>query len=73
APGQPAARSGEEALSAAASLGVGAEMLVVDVGLLPASGPSTLVDCTGPAPVVVREGSVPLHRLRCALPEIDAN
>jgi len=69
-PGHPAARSGEEALSAAVSLDVGAEMLVVDVGLLPPSGPSTLVDCTGPVPVVVREGTVPLHRLRCALPRI---
>jgi len=73
APGRPAARSGEEALSAASSLDVGPEMLVVDVGLLPASGPSTLVDCTGPEPVVVREGTVPLHRLRCALPGIHGN
>jgi L-threonylcarbamoyladenylate synthase len=73
APGRPAARSGEEALSAAVSLDLGDEMLVVDVGLLPVSGPSTLVDCTGPAPVVVREGTVPLHRLRCALPGIHAN
>ncbi|HSG09601.1 MAG TPA: L-threonylcarbamoyladenylate synthase [Longimicrobiales bacterium] len=70
APGRPAARSGEEALAAAVSLDVGDEMMVVDVGLLPASPSSTLVDCTGPEPVVVREGTVPLHRLRCALPGI---
>ncbi len=69
-PGGPAARSGEEAWAAAASLGVGAEMMVVDVGSLPASDPSTVVDCTGPEPVVVRKGTVPLHRLRCALPDI---
>lgn len=70
APGHAAARSGEEALAQAMSLDVGAEMMVVDIGLLPVSSPSTLVDCTGPEPVVVREGTVPLHRLRCALPGI---
>lgn len=73
APGTPPARSGEEALTAAVELEVGSDLLVVDVGLLPASGPSTLVDCTGPAPVVVREGTVPLHRLRCVLPGIHGN
>ena len=73
APGSPPARSGEEARAAVAALEAGAGLLVVDVGLLPASGPSTLVDCTGPAPVVVREGTVPLHRLRCVLPGIHGN
>jgi tRNA A37 threonylcarbamoyladenosine synthetase subunit TsaC/SUA5/YrdC len=48
-------------------------MLVVDAGLLPESRPSTLVDCTGTEPSVVREGSVPLQRLRCALPDIHGN
>lgn len=73
APGRPPARSGGEALAAAVALGAGAEMLVLDVGLLPASAPSTLVDCTGPAPVVVREGTIPLHRLRCVLPGLHGN
>lgn len=73
APGAPPARSGEEALAAAVELEVGSDLLVVDVGLLPASGPSTLVDCTGLAPVVVREGTVPLQRLRCVLPGIHGN
>jgi len=40
---------------------------VVDAGELPGV-PSTVIDCTGPAPVVVREGAVPaakaLERLR---------
>ncbi len=70
APGTAPARSGEEALAAARALGAGAEMLVLDAGTLPGSGPSTIVDCTGARPVVVREGTVPLHRLRCALPDI---
>jgi len=70
APGTEPARSGEEARVAAVAMGAGAEMLVLDVGTLPESGPSTIVDCSGTRPVVVREGTVPLHRLRCALPDI---
>jgi L-threonylcarbamoyladenylate synthase len=70
APGTEPARSGDEALAAARALDAGAEMLVLDAGTLPGSGPSTIVDCTGARPVVVREGTVPLHRLRCALPDI---
>jgi len=69
-PGEPPALTAEEALDAAARLGAGEEMLVLDGGRLPPSGPSTIIDCTGTAPTVVREGSVPLSRLRCALPEI---
>jgi L-threonylcarbamoyladenylate synthase len=70
APGEAPARSGEEALHAAVALGAGEEMLVMDGGQLPPSGPSTIVDCTGDSPVVIREGTVPLSRLRCALPAI---
>jgi len=69
-PGEPPARSGAEAARAAEALGAGEEMLVLDAGTLPTSGPSTIVDCTGARPVVLREGSVPLQRLRCALPDI---
>ena len=70
APGEPPSLTGPEALDAAMRLGAGDEMLVLDGGRLPPSGPSTIVDCTGSVPIVVREGSVPLSRLRCALPEI---
>ena len=70
APGGAPAIGGEEAFQAAVRLGAGAEMLVVDGGPLPPSGPSTIVDCSGPSPLVVREGSVPLGRLRCVLPGI---
>lgn len=69
-PGTEPARSGTEALAAATALGAGEEVLVLDVGTLPGSGPSTIVDCSGPQPVVIREGTVPIHRLRCALPDI---
>ncbi len=70
--GEAPARSAEEALHAAVTLGAGEEMLVVDGGHLPPSGPSTIVDCTGPAPVVIREGTLPVSRLRCALPALHA-
>ena len=43
---------------------------VLNAGTLPPSGPSTVVDCTGNEPVVLREGIVPIGRLRCAIPEI---
>lgn len=69
APGEQPARSGEEAVEVVRRLG-GRDVLVLDVGTLPPSGPSTVVDCSGPKPVVIREGSVPTARLRCALPEI---
>lgn len=73
APGAPPARTGEEALEVARSLGAGAELMVLDAGALAPSSPSTIIDCSGPRPAVVREGSVPVSRLRCALPEIRAS
>jgi L-threonylcarbamoyladenylate synthase len=73
APGEEPARSGSEALAAARALRAGDELLVLDAGTLPGSEPSTIVDCTGARPVVVREGSVPIHRLRCAVPDIHAS
>jgi L-threonylcarbamoyladenylate synthase len=69
-PGEPPASSGADAFEIARSLGAGAELWVLDVGVLPPSGPSTVVDCTGEVPVVVRAGTVPVGRLRCAVPEI---
>lgn len=68
-PGAPPARSGTEAVEAVRGLG-DADVLVLDVGTLPPSAPSTIVDCTGPEPVVLRQGAVPTERLRCAIPEV---
>jgi L-threonylcarbamoyladenylate synthase len=73
APGASPARTGEDALRAGRALGAGRELLVLDAGTLEPSAPSTIVDCTGPRPLVVRAGSVPVHRLRCALPEIGSS
>ncbi|MEM7415528.1 MAG: L-threonylcarbamoyladenylate synthase [Gemmatimonadota bacterium] len=69
APGRAPARSGTEAVAALTEMASEGTWLL-DVGTLPPSAPSTVVDCTGQAPVVLREGSVPVGRLRCALPEI---
>lgn len=70
APGLPPARTGDAAALAATSLGGGGEVMVLDAGTLPPSGPSTLVDCTGSAARILREGTVPVGRLRCAIPQI---
>ncbi len=68
-PGAPPVPSGVEAREVLERLGAGGVVLL-DGGVLPTSGPSTVVDCTGSAPVVLREGAIPTARLRCAIPEI---
>jgi L-threonylcarbamoyladenylate synthase len=71
APGERPAASGAEAVEVVRRLG-GRDVLVLDAGTLPPSGPSTVVDCVGEEPVVVREGTIPINRLRCAAPGIHA-
>jgi tRNA threonylcarbamoyl adenosine modification protein (Sua5/YciO/YrdC/YwlC family) len=71
-PGEPPASSGSEAVEVVRRLG-DRDVLVLDAGTLPRSGPSTVVDCTGEEPVVLREGSIPTRRLRCAIPRIHGN
>ncbi|MGD2046513.1 MAG: L-threonylcarbamoyladenylate synthase [Gemmatimonadota bacterium] len=68
-PGAPPAASGTEAVEVVRALD-GRDVVVLDAGTLPSSLPSTVVDCRGPEPVVLRAGSVPTERLRCAIPEI---
>jgi L-threonylcarbamoyladenylate synthase len=70
AAGAAPAASGDEALEVARAAGAGRELMVVDAGRLAPSPPSTVVDCTGASPVVLREGATPVHRLRCVLPGI---
>lgn len=65
APGEEPARTADEAARAARGLGAGDEMWLVDGGRLPLSEPSTIVDCTGAEPSVLRAGAVPVRRLRC--------
>ena len=69
APGEPPAQSGVDALDVVRRLGAH-DVLVLDGGELSPSKPSSVVDCTGTEPVVIREGAVPTSRLRCAVPAI---
>lgn len=43
------------------------ELLVLDAGVLGNRPPSTVVDCTGDKPRLVREGAIPLDELRAAV------
>lgn len=70
-PGGLPALSGPEALSAARDLEAGEGLWVLDGGVLGASDPSTIIDCTGAEPVIRREGAIPGNRLRCVLPTIN--
>jgi L-threonylcarbamoyladenylate synthase len=45
-------------------------LLVLDAGPLPQSPPSTLVDCTGSAPRLVREGAIPARHLEAIVPAL---
>ena len=64
--GRPAATTAQEA---AAQLGEHAAV-VLDGGPRTDSGASTIVDCTGPVPRVLRVGAIPVDRLRDAVPEL---
>ena len=72
APGAAPAASGEEARAAGLALGGAEDLWVLDVGGLPESAPSTIVDCTGEAPRILRAGSTPVRRIRCVLPGIES-
>ncbi len=63
--GRPAATTAQEAV---AQLGEHAAV-VLDGGARTGSAASTIVDCTGPVPRVLRVGAVPVERLREVLPE----
>jgi L-threonylcarbamoyladenylate synthase len=66
-PGQPPA-PGVSALAESFRAAVDAgELLVLDGGVLGNVPPSTVVDCSGPVPRMVRTGAVPLAELRQAV------
>jgi L-threonylcarbamoyladenylate synthase len=69
-PGRVPARSGADAHAAGVALGAGSELLVLEMGVLPFSRPSTIIDCSGDHALMVREGTIPLTRLRCAVPHV---
>ncbi|MCK9899663.1 MULTISPECIES: L-threonylcarbamoyladenylate synthase [Parafrankia] len=62
--GRPAATDAQDAMM---QLG-GAAEVYLDGGPTPVGTASTILDCTGPVPVVVREGAVGLAALRSVLP-----
>ena len=70
--GEPPALDAQSALGAAVAAGAGEELWVLDGGDLDPSRPSTIIDCSGPVPVVLRQGAVPLGQVRCVLPGIRA-
>ncbi|MGY1915649.1 L-threonylcarbamoyladenylate synthase [Blastococcus sp. SYSU DS0973] len=64
--GRPAATSAQQA-----DMQLGAHAAVVlDDGPRTSSAASTIVDCTGPAPRVLRVGAIPVERLREVVPEV---
>ncbi|TYP85885.1 L-threonylcarbamoyladenylate synthase [Blastococcus xanthinilyticus] len=64
--GRPAATTAQEA-----DMQLGAHAAVVlDGGPRTGSAASTIVDCTGPVPRVLRVGAVPVERLQQVVPEI---
>jgi L-threonylcarbamoyladenylate synthase len=71
-PGGLPASSGEQAFHEAKALGAGMEMWVLDAGALSESSASTIVDCTGPTPRILRAGATPAGRLRCVVPGIES-
>mgnify|MGYP001041657108 CR=1 FL=1 len=64
--GRPAATTAQEAV---AQLGDHAAV-VLDGGPRNSSAASTIVDCTGPAPRVLRVGAIPVDTLRDVVPDI---
>ncbi len=68
--GERPSRTGEEAWEVVCRLQAGSETWLLDVGPLPPSEVSTIVDCTGPTPRIVRSGATPANRLRCVIREI---
>lgn len=70
APGAPPATSGSEARAVAEAAEPLGPVHLLDAGALPSNPPSTIVDCTGDRPRVLREGMTPASRLRCVLPDL---
>lgn len=69
-PGQPAATAATEVLEQwRPALGSGA-MLLLDGGRLPPSPASTVVDCTGRRPRVIRPGAISAVTLRESVPDL---
>jgi len=71
APGSPPAMDADAAEAAIRAVGGEALIQVIDAGGLPPSRPSTIVDCTGDAPRIVRLGRIPADRIRRLIPDLE--
>lgn len=65
-PGQQAAPGVDRIAEMFAAAVAAGELLLLDGGVLGNVPPSTIVDCTGPAPSLIREGALPRAELRRA-------
>ncbi|MES2123177.1 MAG: L-threonylcarbamoyladenylate synthase [Gemmatimonadota bacterium] len=63
-PGGPPAPGAERLLELFPEAVASGDLLILDGGVLGNVPPSTLVDCTGPVPRLVREGAIPRAELR---------
>jgi L-threonylcarbamoyladenylate synthase len=71
-PGESPARTADEVEAAVEGRPGLHRLWILDGGPLVDSGPSTLVDCTGPVPRVLRHGPVPVEALRDLVPDLEA-
>ena len=69
-PGQPPAVSSGEILAQWGPQVRAGEIRLLDGGRLPPSEASTVVDCTGRVPRVIRPGAIPAARLRESVPDL---
>lgn len=69
-PGAPPAMSASEVIEQWADATALGQLMVLDGGRLSASPPSTVVDCTGSRPRVIRPGAIPAQTLRESVPDL---
>ncbi len=69
-PGIPPATNAHEIVDQWTDAVMRAELYVLDGGQLTASAPSTVVDCTGRIPRVIRPGAIPAMLLRECVPDV---
>ena len=69
-PGVPPAMSATEILQQWSDAVTRGRIRVLDGGRLQPSSPSTVIDCTGPRPRVIRPGAVPAATLRESAPDL---
>lgn len=70
-PRQPPALNGREVAQSFDAAEKSGELMILDAGNLQPSPPSTLVDCTGMRPRVIRVGAIAPDRLRSIVPALE--